>query len=75
MQFWSVNVDPKYLNFATFSKDLLATTLHHCKDINWLTLFKEIIAVYCENHTKHTNTLCGQNARLLIVEAGGASKS
>jgi hypothetical protein len=20
--------------------------------INWLTLFKEIIAVYCENHTK-----------------------
>jgi translation initiation factor IF-1 len=25
-------------------------------------LFREIIAVYCENHTEHTNTLCGQNA-------------
>jgi hypothetical protein len=24
--------------------------------INWLTLFKEIIAVYSENHTKHINT-------------------
>jgi hypothetical protein len=24
-------------------------------------LFKEIIAVYCENHTEHTKTLCGQN--------------
>jgi hypothetical protein len=26
------------------------------KKINWLTLFKGIIAVYSENHTKHTNT-------------------
>jgi hypothetical protein len=25
--------------------------------ISWSTLFKEIIAVYSENHTKHTNTL------------------
>jgi hypothetical protein len=25
-------------------------------------LFREMIAVYCENHTEHTNTLCGQNA-------------
>jgi hypothetical protein len=25
-------------------------------------LFREIIAVYCENHTEHTDTLCGQNA-------------
>jgi hypothetical protein len=22
-------------------------------------LFREIVAVYCENHTKHINTLCG----------------
>jgi hypothetical protein len=29
---------------------------------NWLTLFREIIAVQCENHKEHTNTLCGQNA-------------
>jgi hypothetical protein len=33
--------------------------------INWLTLFREIIAVYSENNTKHINTLCGQNAVLL----------
>jgi hypothetical protein len=26
-------------------------------------LFREIIAVYCENHTEHVNTLCGQNVK------------
>jgi len=26
--------------------------------INWLTLFKEIIAVYTENHTEPINTKC-----------------
>jgi hypothetical protein len=25
-------------------------------------LFRETVAVYCENHTEHTDTLCGQNA-------------
>jgi hypothetical protein len=30
-------------------------------------LFREIIAVYCENHTEHTNALCGQNAELSCV--------
>jgi hypothetical protein len=25
-------------------------------------LFGETVAVYCENHMEHTNTLCGQNA-------------
>jgi hypothetical protein len=24
------------------------------------------IAVYCENHPKHTYTLCGQNLRVLV---------
>jgi hypothetical protein len=28
---------------------------------NRLMLFRETIAVYCENHTEHINTLCGQN--------------
>jgi hypothetical protein len=28
---------------------------------NRLMLFREEIAVYCENHMKHTNTLRGQN--------------
>jgi hypothetical protein len=30
------------------------------KKSNRLMLFRETI-VYCENHEKHTNTLCGQN--------------
>jgi hypothetical protein len=34
-------------------------------------LFRETVAVYCENHTKHTNTLCGQNAEFLCVKASG----
>jgi hypothetical protein len=34
-------------------------------------LFNKIIAVFSENHIKPTNTLCGQNAELLIVKTGG----
>jgi hypothetical protein len=34
-------------------------------------LYREIIAVCSEIHTKHINTLCGQNAELLNVEPGG----
>jgi hypothetical protein len=34
--------------------------------ISWLTLFKEIITVYTENHTKQI-----QNTDLLIVKTGG----
>jgi hypothetical protein len=33
-------------------------------------LFKEIIAVYCENHTEHIITLCGQNAVFTYVKSG-----
>jgi hypothetical protein len=29
---------------------------------NRLMLFKETVAVYCENHAEHTDTLRGQNA-------------
>jgi hypothetical protein len=28
-----------------------------------LMLFRETVAVYCENHTEHTNTLCGQKSQ------------
>jgi hypothetical protein len=40
-------------------------------NISWLTLFREIIAVYSENHMKFINTLCWQNAELTTVKAGG----
>jgi hypothetical protein len=35
-------------------------------------LFREIIAVYCEDHTEHINTLCGQDAESLNIMEGGA---
>jgi hypothetical protein len=33
-------------------------------------LFGETAAVYCENHTEHTDTLCGQNAEFWYVKGG-----
>jgi hypothetical protein len=34
-------------------------------------LFGETVAVYCENHTELTDTLCGQNAEFKSVTACG----
>jgi len=31
-------------------------------------LYREIMAVCSEIHTKHTNTLCGQNVELMNVK-------
>jgi hypothetical protein len=31
-------------------------------------LFGERVAVYCENHTEHTNTLYGQNAEFGMLK-------
>jgi hypothetical protein len=45
--------------------------MSYATEPNRLMLFRETVAVYCENHTVHTNTLCGQNAEFLNVEAGG----
>jgi hypothetical protein len=45
-------------------------TQHFITEISWLMLFKEIITVYSEDHTKPTDTLCGQNAEFLIVREG-----
>jgi hypothetical protein len=42
--------------------------------INWLTQFREIIAVYSENHTKHINTLSRQNSEVMDVKAGGTCR-
>ena len=38
---------------------------------NWLMLIMQIIAVWYENNTEHTNMLHGQNAGFLSVQAGG----
>jgi hypothetical protein len=34
-------------------------------------LYSEIIAVCSEIHTKHINTLCGQNVEFVYVKPGG----
>jgi hypothetical protein len=31
-------------------------------------LFGETVAVYCENHTEHTDTLGGQNALWICIQ-------
>jgi hypothetical protein len=36
-------------------------------------LFKETIAVYCENHEEHINPLCGQNAEFWYIKADGGT--
>jgi hypothetical protein len=35
--------------------------------------FKDIIAVYCENHKERVNTVRGQTAHLFSVKAGGSA--
>jgi hypothetical protein len=39
--------------------------------INLLILFKDIIDVYSENHTKHVNTLFIQNVEFSKLKGGG----
>jgi hypothetical protein len=34
--------------------------------------FRETVAVYCENHMEHKNTLCRQSAEFWYVKEGGA---
>jgi hypothetical protein len=41
---------------------------------SWLMLFREMIVIYSDNHTKLINTLCWQNAEILNVITGGAYK-
>jgi hypothetical protein len=41
--------------------------------ISCLMLFKEVVAVYSENHTKHISTFCEQNADFLIIKAAGTN--
>ena len=38
-------------------------------------LYREVIAVRSEIHTKHINTLCGQNVEFVSVKPGGTYSS
>jgi hypothetical protein len=56
-----------HLNFASQEMHAISVV-----KINWLKLFKGVkIAVCCEIHTKHTNTLCRQNEEFYFAKAGG----
>jgi hypothetical protein len=47
-------------------------TLHVSYSSCQLMLYREIIAVCSVIHTKHINTLCGQNVEFVNVKPGGA---
>jgi len=52
-------------------------TLKHSVSViktSQLMLYSEIIAVCYEIHTKHINTVCGQNVELLCVKMYGGFK-
>jgi len=42
--------------------------------VNILMLYREIIAVCSQIHTKHISTLCGQNVELLKVKPGDVGR-
>jgi len=50
---------------------IVTTGLQRVKSViktSQLMLYREIIAVFSEIHTKHINTVCGQNVELLNVK-------
>jgi hypothetical protein len=50
------------LNNMSWARTSKETRYVSATKTNRLMLFMKTVAVYCENHTKHINTLCGQNA-------------
>jgi hypothetical protein len=56
------NVDLTFKNSLHTSQEAHYVTI---TKPGWLMLFGETVAVYCENHTEHTDTLCGQNAEFV----------
>jgi hypothetical protein len=38
-------------------------------------LFRETVAVYCENYMEHINTLCGQSAKFRYVKTADTSET
>jgi hypothetical protein len=62
-------IDLKFIHW--FSPYRAVNTLRLGYKTSQLMLYVEIIAVCSEIHTKHINTLCGQDAELLNVKPGG----
>ena len=54
-----------------FSPYCTVNTLHLGYKTSQLMLYREIITVCSQIHTKHINTLCGQNVEFVNVKPGG----
>jgi hypothetical protein len=66
------------IDFTLFKSSVPTSQETHCISIiktNWLVLFREIIAVYSENHTKHINTIFGQNGEFVSAKADGTDNN
>ena len=59
------------LNLAVYKDPVRTAQYTHSVSViqtSQLMLYREIIAVCSQIHTKHINTLCGQNVELLNVK-------
>jgi hypothetical protein len=56
------NVEFWYVNPVHTSQETHYVSI---KEPNRLMLFVETVALYCENHTEQTDTLCGQNVEFV----------
>jgi hypothetical protein len=57
--------------YKKFSPYRAVNKLILCYKTDQLMPYREIIAVFSQIHTKHINTLCGQNVELLSAKPGG----
>jgi hypothetical protein len=57
---WEAYKTHKYILWAECSPYLQETHYVSATEPNLLMLFRETVAVYCDNHTGHTDTLCGR---------------
>jgi hypothetical protein len=72
-QLMMLMIKPKlvYIIFKNSVRTAKKTQRFTITNTSWLMPFWEITAVYSENHTKHINELCEQNAELLNMKARG----
>jgi hypothetical protein len=63
---WNINSNLHYIQRPSLYRAV--NTLRIGYKTSQLILYREIIAICSEIHTKHINTLCGQNVELLNVK-------
>jgi hypothetical protein len=63
-------LSPKFVQIIHTNPDRTSQETQYASatEPNRLMLFGERVAVYCENHMEHTNTLCGQNAETFMYK-------